>query len=113
MIEYTDIQNVRSVQMSSVSPTIKDSTISYSYPNSYGLYLMNSSPTLDHVTATGDALSAIYLYSSSSPTITGGSFTNTALSGQGIVGDTGSYHPAISNCTVTIANTAGVHARSL
>jgi len=101
-IEYADIQYSSDVYISSTSPSIKNSTIK-DITGSYGIYLSSANPVLENVTITTNSTYGMYL-SSSSPIITGGSLTNTNTTGQGIYG---SGSPVISNCNITIVNSAG------
>jgi len=76
VLEYVDVQYSTGVTMTSASPTIRNSTMSINNSTGYGLSLNSSNPILENVAITHDGTIAINL-SSSSPTITGGSLTNT------------------------------------
>jgi len=97
VVENVDISYASGLTLSSASPVFRNCTISdlAGYLN-----LGNSNPTLDNVTISNNGSYGISL-SSSSPTITGGSLTNTSPTGFGI---RGSGSPVISNYSVSIAN---------
>ena len=101
-IEYADIQYGSTVYIYSSALSIKNSTITDS-AGTYGMYIGSANPVLENVTFTTNSTYGINL-NSSSPTISGGSLTNTNATAQGIYG---SGSPVISNYNVSITNSAG------
>lgn len=102
ILENADVQYTTGVAMNSASPTIKNSSVTN--VTGWGMSLYSSNPVLDNVTvSTSGGVYGIYL-ASSSPTITGGSLTNSYATGHGV---SGSGSPIISNYTVSVVNAAG------
>ncbi|KAF0217917.1 MAG: Parallel beta-helix repeat, partial [Geobacteraceae bacterium] len=99
-VENADIQYTTGISVTSASPVFRNCTVT---DLSGYVSLSSANPTLENVAISNNGSYGIYL-SSSSPTITGGSLTNTNTSGYGIYGG-GS--PVISNYSVSIVNSAG------
>ncbi|RII28373.1 MAG: hypothetical protein CXR31_00305 [Geobacter sp.] len=106
VVENTDIQYTAGIYMLNASPVFRNCTmtdmtgyLSFSYSN----------PVLENVTITNNDSYGIYL-SFSSPIITGGSLTNSSITGYGIYG---SGSPIISNYSVSIANSPGKYGLNL
>ncbi|KAF0219661.1 MAG: Parallel beta-helix repeat, partial [Geobacteraceae bacterium] len=99
-IEYADIQYSSGVTINSASPVFRNTTITdlTGYVN-----LSTANPLFENVTIANNGSYGFYL-SSASPTITGGSLTNSNTTGYGIYG---SGSPVISNYSVSIVNSAG------
>jgi hypothetical protein len=86
IVENADIQHSTGIRMYNASPTFKNCTVADVVGT--GFDLTSSNPVLDTVTLTNSGTYGIYLGTSyaSSPTITGGSLTNTNIAGHGIYG---------------------------
>jgi len=103
VIENADIRYSNTMSFSSVSPVLKNTTITE--VNGNGLSISYSNPTLENITINCNGTYGMYL-TASNPIITGGSLTNVNAAGFGIYGN-GS--PVISNYNVAIVNTAGMY----